>query len=312
MVVCQNGSSVTRVLAVLVFQSVTLVWAPARCPAAYEGCLVDSRAEAIGDCWCLSSFPALSMAPLPPPDGGFAFDLSYRRPFGLSDLEEKNAAVNVPLSWCLASLGFIERGGGLYRERALSATVSAAVRRATPGRTSPTAAGGMPARAAPDRTRDAPASPVSVSVSLTAFEVSVEGWRPARCASLSAGARASPVSSVDVCVGLGNIMSSDNRLGLRQTFLAGVVLRPHPVVSLAAEVRRQPGEKSSFHLGAELEPYGGAYLRCGLRTEPMELTVGFGIALEGLGLDTASSFHPILGRTDSFSLSFSRRARGAE
>ncbi len=312
MVVCQNGSNVMNILAVLVFQSVALVWAPARCPAAYEGCLVDSRAEAIGDCWCLSGFPALSMTPLPPPGTGFALGLSYRRPFGLSDLEEKNAAVNVPLSWCIASLAFIERGGGLYRERALSATMSAAVRKATPGRAPPAAASGMPTRTAPGRTLAAPASTVSVSVSLTAFKVSVEGWRPARCASLSAGARASPVSSADVCVGLGNIMSSDTSLGLRQTFLAGVVLRPHPVVSLAAEVRRQPGEKSSFHLGAELEPYGGAYLRCGLRTEPMELTVGFGIALEGLSLDTASSFHPVLGRTDSFSLGFSRRARGAE
>ncbi len=33
MVVCQNGSSVMKILAVLVFQSVTLVCAPARCPA---------------------------------------------------------------------------------------------------------------------------------------------------------------------------------------------------------------------------------------------------------------------------------------
>lgn len=330
MVVCKNSSRVKRILPVFVLDCVTLVWAPAGCLAAYEGCLVDARTEAAGDCWSLSDFPVLSMTPLPPPGTGLAAVLSYRRPFGLSDLEEKSAAVNVPLPWCVGSLGFIERGGGLYRERALSAAVSAAVPRsgkqkppaatrptsgrdtppavpsATSGRTPTTGTSGTRVGTAPGRMGAAAASMVSVSVSLTAFEVSVEGWRPARCASLSAGARASPVGSADVCVGLGNVVSSGTGLGLRQTFLVGVVLRPHPVVRFAAEMRRRPGEESSFHLGAELEPSGGVYLRCGLGSEPTELTVGFGVALEGIGLDTASSFHSVLGRTDSFSLSFLR------
>jgi len=295
--VSKNVSRVKRIFAVLAIHFEILICGPAPCPAAFEGCLVDSRAEAIGDCWCVSDFPALSLAPLPPPATGLALGLSYRRPFGLGDLEEKDVIVNVPISRCTGSVGYIERGGGLYRERALSATMSAAVPRAAPTRAQ--AARTLAVQAAP-------VSLVSVCLSAAVFEVSVDGWRPARCASLSVGARASPVSSVDVCVGMGNIVSGETDLGLRQTFLAGVVVRPHQVVTLAAEIRRQPGERSSFHLGAELVVSGGAFLRCGLRTEPMELTMGFGVALKGFGLDTASSFHPVLGRTDSFSLSFSR------
>ena len=280
---------VQRIVTVLALHAVALASGPAQCRAAFEGCLVDSRAEAMGDCWCVSDFSALSLAPVPPRGKGLEVGLSYRRPFGLSDLEEKEAAVNVPLSWCVGSLGFIQRGGGLYRERMLSATASAAV---------PAAARG--------RAREAAESPVSVSVSLAVFEVSVDGWESARCASLSVGARASPVSSVEVCVGLGNVSSSESGLGLRRTFLAGVLVRPHDVLSLVTEVRREPGERSSFHLGAELQPSRGVCLRCGLRTEPLELTMGFGVAMRGLGLDTASSLHTVLGRTDSFSLSFAR------
>ena len=302
---CKNVPGVRRILAVLALHFAVLACGPAPCPAAFEGCLVDSRAEATGDCWCVSHFPALSPAPLPPPATGFALGLSYRRPFGLTDLEEKDVVANVPLSWCIGSVGFTERGGGLYRERALSVTMSAAVPRAAPKRAQAAPASKAQAlRTSASRT--SPASLVSVSLSAAVFEVSVDAWRPARCAGLSAGARASPVGSVDVCVGMGNIVSGKTDLGLRQTFLAGVVVRPHQVLTLAAEIRRQPGEESSFHLGAELELSGGAFLRCGLRTEPMELTMGFGVALEGFGLDTASSFHPVLGRTDSFSLSFSR------
>ena len=290
-------SRVRRVLIVLAVHFVVLASGPASCTAAFEGCLVDSRAEAIGDCWSVSNFPALSLAPLPPTGGGFALGLSYRRPFGLRDLEEKDIVVNVPLSRCTGSVGFLERGGGYYRERALSVTMSAAAPRAAPKR--PRARLGAAAS-------EPSASLVSVCVSATVYEVSGDGWRSARCASLSAGARASPTSSVAVCVGLGNVASGETDLGLRQTFLVGVVLRPHQVLTLAAEVRRQPGEMSSFHVGAEMAVSGGAFLRCGFRTEPTELTVGFGVALRGLGLDTASSFHPVLGRTDSFSLSLSR------
>lgn len=134
----------------------------------------------------------------------------------------------------------------------------------------------------------------------------MDGWGRTRYVSVSAGARAAPVSFADACVGLGNIVSSDNDAALRQTFLFGIVVKPFPQARLAFEVRRNPGVTSSFHVGAELEPASGTYIRCGLRTEPLELMMGFGFGLSGFGLDTASSFHPVLGRTDSFSLSVGR------
>lgn len=307
---CGSGSCVSRVLAVLAFQALALACGPARCPAAFEGCLVDSRAEALGDCWCVSDFSALSMAPLPPPETKFALGLSFRRPFGLADLEEKEVAVNVPFSRCVGSLGFMQRGGGLYRERALSATASMVVRTGKPGGQRPAAQRAVPA-ATRGRPRQA-GSPASVSVSLTLFETSVEGWGATGCLSVSAGARASPVSFADVCVGLGNVVSNEAGLGLRRTFLVGVAARPHTAVTFAAEVRREPGENSSFHAGAELQPCRGVCLRCGLRTEPLELTMGLGVSLRGIGLDTASSVHTVLGRTDAFSLRFSGSGREAD
>ncbi len=305
---CGNDYGIRRILVVLALVSVAPACAPGRCTAAFEGCLVDSRAESMGDCWCVSNFPALSLAPIPPPAAGFALGFSYRKPFGLSDLEEKEAVVTLPVSRWLTAFGFVERGGGLYTERMLSVTVSAAAPAATSkkrdrsGKASPAAA----AREQPAPALSAARSLVSVSLSLAVLEVSVEGWAPARSASFSVGARASPVSSADVCVGLGNVVSRGTDVGLPQTLLVGVVLRPHQVVRLAVETRRQPGQKPSFHMGAELEPFGGTYLRCGVRTEPLEVTMGIGFTLSRLGLDTTSSFHTVLGRTDSFSLSFSR------
>jgi hypothetical protein len=145
-----------------------------------------------------------------------------------------------------------------------------------------------------------------VSLSLTAFEIYVDGWGRTSCLSLSAGARAAPVQFAEACVGLGNIVSNDGNSALRQTFLFGVIVKPAAPVKLAFELRRNPGGRASLHIGAEVQPASGTFLRCGLRTEPLELTLGIGAGLKGLGLDMASSFHPVLGRTDSFSLSMER------
>ncbi len=272
--------------AVLVFglalPAVFLSWSSCTL-AAFDGYAVDSRAAGMGNCWSVSRFSPFSTAPVPPPRMEFALSLTYRRPFDVEELAERNALVNLPLPGggsgsrrYLVSIGLTEKGGTLYRERIYSA-----------------AASGQP--------HNSLLMLASVSVS----EFYVTGTGTTRYVSASLGARATPVNPLEVCLGLGNFISSGLDGALPSTLLLGCGLEPLPGLRIATEARRSPGGGSSFHLGSELELADGLLIRCGLRTEPLELTMGFGFGLGALFLDTASSFHAVLGRTDSFSAGYS-------
>jgi hypothetical protein len=246
--------------------------------AAFENCALDSKTAAMGGCWSVSLFSAFSLAPVPPKEQESGLGLSCRRLYGMDELAELNLVVNIPFrGWC-NSIGIAERGWTLYKERIVSAAVSA-------------------------RPQDC----VFLCLSLSAFELRVDEVGSSTYASVSVGARTRPVRGLEVCVGRGNFVSSTEDGAVPEIFLLGLLAEPSPILRLALEARKNPRVRSSLHFGAELEPAVGLLLRCGLKTEPLELTVGFGLGLGNLSLETASAFHPVLGRTDSFTCGYAWR-----
>jgi hypothetical protein len=247
--------------------------------AAFEGIVVDSRTAAMGDCWSASDYGVHPLAPVPPVRMNLSVSVCYCAPYGLPELEQKNVLFNLPSRANVFTLGVVERGGSLYKERILSASIS---RQTFPS--------------------------TRFMLSLGIFSMSIGGLGEARFFGLSTGLRSKPTRSLEASVGMGNLASSSasglDRGAVLPTFLFGLILTPQESVTAAGEVRKTPGRESSFHLGVELEPQEGIRIRCGLQTVPVELTMGFAIELGHLSIETATSFHPVLGRTDVVTLTF--------
>lgn len=249
--------------------------------AAFEGIVVDSKSAAMGDCWSASQHGLHFLAPVPPVCENLSACVIYCAPFGLPELGQKTVLVNLPMRSRAVSLVVLERGSSLYKETSLTASISDQV---------------------------FPSARIGLSVS--ALSMSIDGFGQERFFVLGAGVRARPVRSLEACVGLGNLTSTSfsdsDRGAVPSTFLLGMSLKPRENVTAAGEVRKRPGEVSSFHVGLELEPQKGIGLRCGLQTLPVELTLGIAIALGPMSIETATSFHAVLGRTDTITLTFRR------
>jgi hypothetical protein len=119
----------------------------------------------------------------------------------------------------------------------------------------------------------------------------------------------SPLRSLEVCIGVDNVAKSRDEGALPQSFLAGFLITPASGVTVAAEMRRSARGFTCLHLGAEFEAHEGVLVRCGLQTEPVELAAGLGVNWGSLSLETATSFHPVLRRTDVLTLTWSGRVR---
>lgn len=247
--------------------------------AAFEGIVVDSRTAAMGDCWSASDHGVHPLAPVPPVRMNLSVSVCYCAPYGLPELEQRNLLLNLPSRANMFTLEVVERGGSLYKERILSASVS---RRAFPS--------------------------TRFMLSLGMFSMSVAELGETRFFGLSTGLRSRPTRFLEASIGMGNLASSsasasDGR-AVFPTFLFGLTLTPGESVTAAGEVRKTPGKESSIHLGVEFEPQEGIRIRCGLQTVPMEVAMGFAIELGHLSIETASSFHSVLGRTDVITLTF--------
>ena len=255
--------------------------------AAFEGIVVDAKTAAMGDCWSSSDRGFHFLAPVPPSRTNLSLSVGYCAPYGLPELEQRSILLNLPSRANMVTLGVAERGDGLYKERILSASIS---RQASPS--------------------------TRIMFSLGMFSMSIDGLGEAGFLGFGAGLRSRPFRTLEACVGLGDLASSSTsgstrgavREAVRSTFLLGLSLTPSENLTAAGEVRKSPGQQSSFHLGVDLEPQKGIRIRCGLQTVPVELAMGFAVELGRLSIESASSFHSVLGRTDVVTLTF----RGAE
>jgi hypothetical protein len=246
--------------------------------AAFEGIVAGARSTGMGDCLTVSNCGALCLAPLPSPRDRGAISFSYCAPFGLRELAQKSITCTAAFERSAVTIGFVERGASLYRERVLSASVS----------------GG-------------PVASARVSLCLGVYSMCLSRAQTRRLFGLSAGVRIRPVRLIEACVGVDNVAKSRDDGALPQSFLAGLVVMPASRVTVAAEVRKSPQRFSSLHFGAEFQPEAGVHLRCGIQTEPVQLSAGLALELGPLCLETATSFHAVLGRTDVLTLTWQRK-----
>jgi|GEM_PF-2908342 len=268
-----------------------LLLGPGESIAAFEGISLDAKTVAMGDSWSSSDNGIHFLAPVPPLNSGAGVALSYCAPYGLSELEQKDVLGTLALGRNSLALGIFERGASLYKETVVSVSAS---RQLLP--------------------------PICVMVSVSTFNMSVMGLRDVRSLGVGAGVRSKPIRSLDFCVGLGNLVpglasgdldSEESPETVPSTFLVGVLLKPGENLTLVGEIRKTPGNESSFHLGVELEPQRGIRVRCGIQTVPVELALGLAVKINRLCIESASSFHPVLGRTGIITIAFVG-ARSAE
>jgi len=264
----------TEILAIHI-ALVLLALAAGETGAAFEGITADSRTAGMGDCLSASSSGARSLAPLPPSRFSGTVSFSYCAPFGVEELAEKSVVCSVPFRRKVLAVGLVERGESLYEERILSVSAS--------GR---------------------PLARVSVSICLGLYSVSVSRLHKKRFVGLSGGARVRPIGSLEACAGVDNFVASRSERALPQTLLFGLLIMPASDVTVSAEMRKSAEGSSCLHFGVELVAEGGVCLRCGLETEPVQLAAGLGLELGPVSLETASSFHPVLGRTDVLTLTW--------
>ncbi|MFH0778463.1 MAG: hypothetical protein V2A71_07505 [Candidatus Eisenbacteria bacterium] len=248
-----------------------------QCLAAFEGVIRDARATSMGECWSVSDATPLSLVGLPAGDEPASAGFSYCAPYGLEELAQKNATLGFSRRRVRVAVGLLDRGGSVYNERALCTSI------------------------------DYQAIP-SVRVSLSPVVYSLSAALSPRTTfwGLSAGVRSRVVTMLEACVGLGNFVSDAPGESVRPQIVCGLTVSPAPSVTGACEVHRSPGKPASFHAGLELETVKGAWLRCGVQTVPLKLSMGLGLKIGRLSLETASSFHSVLGRTDVLSLSWGR------
>ncbi|MBA3648005.1 MAG: hypothetical protein H0W62_05555 [Chitinophagales bacterium] len=88
------------------------------------------------------------------------------------------------------------------------------------------------------------------------------------------------------------------------TFNLGVSYAPNSKVLIASEIAKDIDFPVHFRAGIEYQVIEVLYLRAGIETKPSQYTFGFGINLDQLKIDFASSYHPVLGVTPQISLSY--------
>ncbi|UCF78209.1 MAG: hypothetical protein JSW03_08900 [Candidatus Eiseniibacteriota bacterium] len=249
--------------------------------AAFEGMVVDSRSAGMGDCLSVSACGALCLSPLPASGSPGVVSFTFCSPFGMDELSQRSVTCSFRLRENVLTFGFAGRGSDLHQEGILSASASGLLTES-----------------------------VEVSLCLGLYSMFIENVGETRLVGASAGARVRPLPQLEACVGVCNPATSRDSGTLPRGVLFALLLRPASNVTAACEMRKRTTASSCLHFGVELEPEQGIRLRCGVQTEPVELTLGFGLRLGPVGLETATSFHSVLGRTDVFTLNWPAKARG--
>ncbi len=89
------------------------------------------------------------------------------------------------------------------------------------------------------------------------------------------------------------------RFGLRYQF--------SNMVFIAAETEKDSYNKPVFRAGIEYMAGSVLYLRAGMGSQPISSSFGFGLKLKKLQIDMAGNFHPVLGFSPQFSLTYQFR-----
>jgi hypothetical protein len=99
-------------------------------------------------------------------------------------------------------------------------------------------------------------------------------------------------------------LSAYNNEIIPATIKAGLQYKVSEKVSLITEAQKSSYQKFQFKGGIEYLPAKDFYLRAGVSTNPVQMSFGAGVNLQGLRIDLSSSWHSVLGFSPQIGMSY--------
>jgi len=198
--------------------------------------------------------------------------------FGLSELQSSAATVIYPLSIGTAAAAVHRFGFDLYTETTISISG---------------------ARSVGDR--------LAVGGTLNWYHLSIERYGSAATAGITAGIRAEITEQLSTGFVVSNINRpaiGQNNNTLPQVIRAGLLYRPHPLITIAAEIEKDILFDPEFRFGAEYILSESFYIRAGMNDRPARTAGGFTLNHRSIQLDYALQWHFELGQTHFITLTF--------
>jgi hypothetical protein len=213
-------------------------------------------------------------------NGRLSASAYYTRLFNLTDLAYQVVSVEGSFSQFGWGLGATDFGNPFYREQTLSLGGSVSL--------------GPRAR---------------LGLAIKGFQARISGYGEANALGFDLGA----AGRIRRDLTFGACATNLNRpkIGragdeLPQSFSAGALYHPFPLLTIGAGLEQDPRYGTSFRAGTEVGAGRSLFLRSGMRTNPNALTAGFGIAFRGLAFDYSLRTHATLGVTHGFGLGYRR------
>ncbi|MBC7863282.1 MAG: hypothetical protein IAF38_09930, partial [Bacteroidia bacterium] len=99
-------------------------------------------------------------------------------------------------------------------------------------------------------------------------------------------------------------MTSYNNEIIPAAIKAGLQYKVSEKVLLMAEAVKTSYQKFQFKGGIEYAPSTQFYVRGGVSNNPIQMSFGAGVAIQGLKIDLSSSWHSVLGFTPQIGMSY--------
>ena len=254
-----------------------------RANGAFEERLLSARASAMGGLY--SALPSDQFALF----GNVAnltkhdqlkFSVIYSRPFGLKELSQSGLALAIPSRYGSFGLAASRFGFSLYRESLLSFGYA-----------------------------NNPYKNIYYGISLNVMEVRIKGYGVRRNISLNSGILAELRDNIILGLTIRNInspnISADNKSS-PPSMRVGLFYLPASDFKVIVEYQKEEGYRDILRVGTEIELYPLQFLRLGVSNNPSIISIGFGLASNGITIDYSASTHQFLGTTQniSFGLAF--------
>lgn len=198
--------------------------------------------------------------------------------FEISELQSSAATLVYPFSFAATAASVHRFGFDLYSETTVSLSS---------------------ARSIGDR--------LDVGATVNWYHLSIERYGSASTAGITAGVRAGINEQITAGVVVSNINRpaiGENRNRLPQIIRAGLMYRPHPLLTIAAEIEKDVLFDPEFRVGAEYVFAESFSVRAGMSDHPSRAAGGFSIQHRSIQIDYGLQWHFELGQTHFITLSF--------
>lgn len=148
--------------------------------------------------------------------------------------------------------------------------------------------------------------PLYLGVEVDVHHVGIVGYGSARGVGMSLGLLAPVVPRLVLGFKAGALVQPrlTRHETLPRSLAIGLSLCPAPRSQVMVSLFKEGAFPFSLRLGAELTPHPALTLRTGITTSPYRFTAGIGLVTASIRVDLATAFHPILGLSPAFSLTW--------